>query len=67
MVDNKPAPADQDGKTLILAAILTAVLRAKLAAAERQTVGVALSGDLITLDGAIEWLTATGMIDEVIT
>jgi hypothetical protein len=52
-------------KELILSAIRSAVIRAKLDANELSTIGVALSGDMIGPDDALSWLADIGLITQV--
>jgi hypothetical protein len=53
------------GKELILSALRSAVIRAKLDANELSTIGVALSGDMIGPDDALAWLADIGLITQV--
>lgn len=65
----KPLPARtaETDSELILSALRSATLRAKLDANEFQTIGIALRAGMISPKGAIEWLEYSGLVDQVFT
>jgi hypothetical protein len=63
----KPLPASTAGTELILSALRSATLRAKLDANEFETIGIALRAGMISPKGAIEWLEDSGLVDQVFT
>ena len=50
----------------LLACLRAASLRARLVATELDSVGVALRGNLMSHDGAIEWLRDIDLLDHVL-
>ena len=50
-------------REFLLSQLRCASLRAKLAANELDSIGVALRGNLITSDCAVEWLSDVGLSD----
>lgn len=53
-------------KELLLAALRSAVLRAKLDANEIQTIAIALNAGMIELHDAIGWLSEIGIVSQLI-
>ena len=50
----------------VLSALKAATLRARLAAAEFDTVGLALKRNLVSVEGALAWLHDIDLLDHVI-
>ena len=53
-------------KEFLLSALRAASLRAKLAATEMDSIGVALKGGLVSTDEALTWLHDENLFDHVI-
>jgi hypothetical protein len=49
----------------LLAALRTATLRARLAANELDTIGLALKQNLVSFDDAVAWLDEINLLDHV--
>jgi hypothetical protein len=62
---NPVATAADDRTAYLLAALRCAALRARLAACEIDSIGVALCGGLIDPDTAVAWLHDCGVLDDV--
>lgn len=60
--DRGPLP-DSD---FVLSALRAATLRARLAATELDMIGLALKGNLVTVEGALGWLHDVDLFDHVI-
>jgi hypothetical protein len=50
----------------VLSALKAATLRARLAAAELDTIGLALKRNLVSVEGALAWLHDVDLLDHVI-
>jgi len=59
-------PAASDYSEMLLSALRCATLRARLDANEFQTIGIALRSRAITADDAMQWLSDSGLISQVI-
>jgi hypothetical protein len=57
----------QEVAKLLLSALRTAALKAKIDAAEIETIGIALKAGMIGPDDAVAWLNEIGLVDAVIT
>ena len=52
-------------KEFLLASLRTATLRARLAANELDTIGLALKQNLVSFDDAVAWLDEINLLDHV--
>jgi len=52
-------------KEFLLAALRRAALRARLAANELDTIGLALKQNLVSFDDAVSWLDEINLLDHV--
>jgi hypothetical protein len=66
MSNNNSDTEIQEISQLLLSAIRTAILRAKVDANEIETIGIALRNHLITPDYAVQWLADVGLVDQVL-
>ena len=68
--DNEPVRNDpvenSDQLEFLLACLRAASLRARLIATELDSVGVALRHNLVSHDGAVEWLRDLNLLDHVL-
>jgi hypothetical protein len=59
-------PGTLPDSEFVLAALRAATLRARLAASELDTIGLALKRNLVTVEGALAWLHDADLLDHVI-
>ena len=57
---------NSDQSEFLLTCLRAASLRAKLIATELDSVGVALRHNFVSHDGAVEWLHALNLLDQVL-
>jgi hypothetical protein len=57
------SPRDQQGREFLLAQLRCASLRARLTAADLDTVGIALRAGIVDPEAAVDWLLELGLTD----